>query len=290
MSNNSAASPRSGPRILEPARILYMDAQCIAVNKLCGEALEGAGAGMGDLPAMIERCLSENNVSLAEQFPATENFFADGRLSTPVAAHRLDVPVSGCSLFARTREALHFLNEAFAAALGGNETAAGAGADTAGASTAIEKRYWAIVEQPRAELPQSGNLLHWLEFDSKKNKSRAYDKRGPGRKKAALAYRTVGAGRNYLFLEIQLFTGRHHQIRCQFERMGLHIKGDLKYGARRSEVNGGIRLHARSLAFPRPAGGGRVSVQAEPPLMDNLWQAFTEQYDRFVSSVGGGVC
>jgi len=258
MSNNNAASPQTGERILEPSRILYMDARCVAVNKMCGEAVEGAGAGMGDLPAMIRRCLSENGLPRTEESGVDIN----ERLSVPVAVHRLDVPVTGCALFALTQSALIFLNGVFA----GNET------------TAVEKRYWAIIEKPHTEIPPSGDMIHWLSFDPKRNKSTAYDKPGPGRKKAALAYRIVGTGQHYLFLEIQLFTGRHHQIRGQFERMGLHIKGDLKYGARRSDANGGIRLHARSLAFPHPTDGHLVTVRAEPPLMDNLWQAFTEQY------------
>jgi 23S rRNA pseudouridine1911/1915/1917 synthase len=87
----------------------------------------------------------------------------------------------------------------------------------------------------------------------------------------------AGRGRDYLFLEIELVTGRHHQIRAQLERIGLHVKGDLKYGARRSEKNGGIRLHARSFSFPDMAGNGkRIAVQADPPLQDNLWQAFQQ--------------
>ena len=248
-----------------------MDAQCVVVNKLCGEAVEGAGAGMGDLPAMIRRCLSESGLPRPEE----SGVDISERLSVPIAVHRLDVPVTGCALFALTQSALVFLNGAFA----GKKTAA----DSAGTSAAVEKRYWAIIEKPRTEIPPSGEMIHWLLYDPKRNKSTAYNEPGPGRKKAALAYRIVGTGQHYLFLEIQLFTGRHHQIRSQFERMGLHIKGDLKYSARRSDANGGIRLHARSLAFPHPADGNIVTVRAEPPLMDNLWQAFTEQYHHHFS-------
>jgi len=242
-----------------------MDANCIAINKMCGEAVEGAGADMGDLPTMIQRCLGEN--ALAHPEESLADIDISGRLSVPVAVHRLDVPVTGCAVFALTQDALVLLNNAFAGKKSAAET-----------NAAVEKRYWAIIEKPSAEIPRAAKLTHWLLFDPKRNKSTAYDKPGPGRKKAALAYRVVGTGQHYLFLEIELLTGRHHQIRGQLERIGLHIKGDLKYGARRSEPNGGIRLHARSLAFPHPSDGGIVTVRAEPPLMDNLWQAFTEQY------------
>ena len=250
MPNNNAALPESERHILDQSRILYMDEQCIVVNKLCGEAVEGAGAGMGDLPLMLKCALKNTGICQPE----------------PVAVNRLDVPVSGCALFALTQEALVFLNKAFAESEGSK-----AGADSA----SVEKFYWAIIEKPSGEIPAAAQLTHWIEFDKKHNKSRAHDAQAPGRKKAMLEYRIIGSGNNYLFLEARLFTGRHHQIRCQFERMGLHIKGDLKYSARRSEPGGGIRLHARSLVFPNPSGSGRISVQAPPPVMDNLWQAFS---------------
>jgi 23S rRNA pseudouridine1911/1915/1917 synthase len=184
-----------------------------------------------------------------------------------VAAHRLDVPVSGCVVFARTRAALRFLNAAF----GGGD------------GKVAEKRYWAGVEQPQNDAPlqAAGELTHWIQFDPRRNRSVAFDEPGPGRKKAVLRYRLAGRGRDYLFLEIEPLTGRHHQIRAQLEKVGLHVKGDLKYGARRSEKNGGIRLHARLLSFPDPNGipsadGKRITVQADPPVRDNLWLAFEE--------------
>ena len=144
----------------------------------------------------------------------------------------------------------------------------------------MKKNYWAIVEQPHNEVLFADDathieLVHWIQFDSRRNKSIAFDQHQQGLKKAILRYRPVGKGQNYLFLEIELITGRHHQIRAQFEKIGLHIKGDLKYGARRSEPNGGIRLHARSLSFPHPSTQDkRITVQADPPILDNLWQAF----------------
>jgi len=239
------------------ARILHCDASCVIVNKIAGEAVEGAGKGMADLPKLLAAKLGAPNYP-----PAMPERDA---LQTPTAIHRIDVPVSGCAAFARTGAALRFLNDSFSD------------------GTAI-KNYWAIVEMPSnapflegaesANAAESVELIHWIQFDPKRNKSIAYNEPGPGRKKAVLRYRPVGKGERYLFLEIDLITGRHHQIRAQLERLGLHIKGDLKYGARRSEPAGGIRLHARSLSLPNPADSDkRITVQADPPLRDPLWQA-----------------
>ena len=230
--------------------MLYHDETCVVVNKLCGEAVEGAGKGMGDLPRMIGEALANK-----------ENAVFQNGLSLPVAVHRLDVPVTGCALFALTQEALVFLNTAFAKNENGVQS--------------VEKHYWAVIEKPQKQIPLTASLTHWVLFDAKKNKSYAFDEPGPGRKKALLEYQVIGEGQNYLFVDVKLITGRHHQIRCQFEKIGLHIKGDLKYSARRSEPQGGIRLHARSLAFPNPSGGDRICVTAEPPILDALWQAFT---------------
>jgi 23S rRNA pseudouridine1911/1915/1917 synthase len=240
------------------------------VNKAAGEAVEGAGKGMIDLPKLLAARMS--GLNLPPALPAED------ALALPTAVHRLDVPVSGCVVFARTGTALRFLNNAFR-----GET--------------IEKRYWAIVERPKDPcqwLQGEGlsaefvEITHWIQFDSRKNKSIAHDDRGRGRKKALLRCRLAGSGRDYLFLEVDLVTGRHHQIRAQFEKLGLHIKGDLKYGARRSERNGGIRLHARLLSFPCMAdssapGIRRITVQADPPIQDNLWQAFQSAVNRAIA-------
>jgi len=248
----------SGEQIIAP-RILYCDASCVVVNKIAGEAVEGAGKGMTDLPKLLAAELSAPNYPPA---------IAGDALPLPTAVHRIDVPVSGCAAFARTGAALRFLNAAFS------------GGATEGGD--VKKHYWAIVEpSPNAlfseNAAESIELVHWIQFDPRRNKSIAHDQPGPGRKKAILRCRPAGRGERYLFLEIELITGRHHQIRAQLERLGLRIKGDLKYGARRSEPAGGIRLHARLLSFPNPANSdNRITVQAEPPLRDNLWQAFAE--------------
>ena len=232
------------------SRILYCDDSCVVVNKIVGEAVEGAGAGMIDLPRLLADVLASD-----PRWP----LLGKDALALPTAAHRLDVPVTGCVVFARTGAALAGLNAAFT-------------------ENAVEKRYWGIVEPGNAAISENAELVHWIQFDAKRNKSIAHDKPGPGRKKAVLRYRQIGKGQHYLFFEIDLVTGRHHQIRAQFEKIGLHIKGDLKYGSRRSERAGGIRLHAQSLSFPDPQGSGkRITVQANPPLQDNLWQAFQAQ-------------
>jgi len=232
------------------SRILYCDASCVVVNKIAGEAVEGAGKGMADLPKLLA-------AELGAPYPPAP---VGDALPLPTAVHRLDVPVSGCAAFARTGAALRSLNTAFS-----GET--------------VKKHYWAIVEPSKDAFSENAvesvELVHWIQFDPRRNKSVAHEQPGPGRKKAVLRCRPAGRGERYLFLEIELITGRHHQIRAQLERLGLHIKGDLKYGARRSEPAGGIRLHARLLSFPNPANSDSVIiVQADPPLRDNLWQAF----------------
>jgi 23S rRNA pseudouridine1911/1915/1917 synthase len=253
------------------SRILYLSGACAVVNKLSGEAVEGAGPGMGDLPRLLAAGL-------------TANSNVPDKLSLPTAVHRLDVPVTGCAVFALTHPALRFLNAVFS-----RDTAFAAEESDEPPVPAVEKQYWAILETPpnAVTIPAAATLRHWVRFDSRQNKSIAYDTPGPGRKTAVLRYRLIGRGRNYLFLAIALLTGRHHQIRAQLARLGLHIKGDLKYGARRSEKEGGIRLHARSLSFPGPSGGGeRISVVAEPPLRDNLWTAFEESFNTSAAESG----
>ncbi|MDR0629604.1 MAG: RNA pseudouridine synthase [Treponema sp.] len=229
---------------IETARILYLNEACVVINKNPGEAVQGAEKGMRDLPRLLR-----------EQLQGTPK----SRRFLPIAVHRLDVPVSGCCLFARTPQALTFLNAQFA-------------------QGACEKRYWGILEKPSPALgvPETGEAVHWIKTDGKRNKSIAYDEPGPERKQGILRYRIIGYGDHYLFMEITLITGRHHQIRAQLARLGLHIKGDLKYGARRSEKCGGIRLHAYSLGFPHPSEkGAMLRLTALPPFQDRLWNCFS---------------
>ncbi len=232
--------------------VLYESDACIVLNKRCGEAMEGASGSASDLAGL-----------LAQAYGTRCN--RDGKPFPPTAVHRLDVPVTGCALFGRTPQALAFLNETFSRGL-------------------ARKVYWAIVEKPENSAPAlspQGELVHWIAVDSKHNKSYAHTEEAPDRKQAVLRYRLAGEGEHYLFMEIELITGRHHQIRAQLAAIGLHIKGDLKYGSHRSEKNGGIRLHARSLAFPDPlsseqdpAKGPYIQVVAPIINPDRLWQDF----------------
>ncbi|MDR0585748.1 MAG: RNA pseudouridine synthase [Treponema sp.] len=230
-------------------RVLFINDDIIVVNKRAGEAMEGAGRGMVDLPKLLN-----------ERYGVKKS---KGGEFAPTAVHRLDVPVSGCALFARTPKALAFLNNVFSRNVyqGGR----------------AEKYYWAVVEKTKetGNLAETGELVHWIQTNTKKNKSSAYDKRTAIRKEGILRYRIKGIGKKYIFIEVELVTGRHHQIRAQFAALGLRIKGDLKYGAARSEKDGGIRLHARSLYFPDPSVPGNfIHVAADPPVMDILWESF----------------
>ncbi|GHU54459.1 hypothetical protein FACS189442_0710 [Spirochaetia bacterium] len=227
---------------------------------------------MCDLPRMLLKTLAVGKDFKGKDF-------------LPAAVHRLDVPVSGCTLFARTPGALAFLNAKFHGASEAALRGADSGTDEAvhAKAAAVEKIYWAIVELPLPgkEPGEAGEWRHWIKAGTGENKSVAYDEEGPGRKQGLLRYRIVGTGDHYLFLEINLLTGRHHQIRAQLARMGLRIKGDLKYGAKRSERGGGIRLHGYSLAFPDPAAPDElIRVQALPPLRDPLWAAFEAAHEK----------
>jgi len=224
-------------------RILYQSAACVVVNKLKGEAVEGASGGMVNLQKELSALLP-SNTALVE------------------AVQRLDVPVTGCALFALTKDALVFLNDVFA------------GKDV----STVEKHYWAIAEKPSRPISENvisgAEIVHWIETNTQKNKSFAYNEKAPQRKKASLRCKKIGEGENYLFLGIELLSGRHHQIRAQLAKEGLYIKGDLKYGAKRSEKGGGIRLHARSLSFPDPLNKNKIiRVTADPPEPDNLWRS-----------------
>jgi len=217
--------------------IIYEDNHIIAVNKNCHEIVQSDKTGDIPLSDMLRAWLKE-------RYAKPGNVF----IGVP---HRLDRPVTGAVLFAKTSKALVRLNEMFRRG-------------------EIRKTYWAIVKNrpPEAE----GELTHWLVRDEKLNKSRAYDSEKPDSKQAALHYRLVSQSDRYYLLEIELKTGRHHQIRAQLAKIGCAIKGDLKYGAERSNPDGGISLHARSLRFVHPISKQEVEIIAGTPD-DNLWQA-----------------
>lgn len=170
------------------------------------------------------------------------------------AVHRIDRPVSGVVVFARTSKALARLNEQFR-------------------SKEIKKTYWALVKN-RPEI-ESGTLENYIRRDAKKNKSFVCQKEAKDAKLARLSYTLIASSEKYHLLEIDLHTGRHHQIRCQLAHMGCPIKGDLKYGAERSNKDGGISLHARSVEFTHPVTKEPIKITAPVPE-DNLWKALSE--------------
>ena len=166
--------------------------------------------------------------------------------------HRLDRPVSGLVVFAKTSKALARLNEMFR-------------------NSEVKKTYWAIVKQRPPQ--DEGELVNYLVRNEKQNKSYAYDKEVKNSKKAVLHYRLIGHSQNYFLLEVDLKTGRHHQIRCQLAKMGCPIKGDLKYGFARSNPDGSISLHAHRVKFVHPVSKELIDVTAPLPP-GNLWNGF----------------
>ena len=169
--------------------------------------------------------------------------------------HRIDRPVSGAVLFAKSSKALTRLNEMLR-------------------QGRIRKSYWALTEQTPS--PEEGELHHYIVRDARNNRSRAYDAPKPESKEALLRYRTLGRGTHYTLVEVELLTGRHHQIRAQLAKIGCPIRGDLKYGARRSNPDGGISLHSRRVAFEHPVRHEELVVTAPVPAGDNLWRYFEE--------------
>lgn len=219
--------------------VLYEDNHIIIVNKQSGEIVQGDKTGDRPLSELVKDYLKEK-------------YHKPGAVFLGVT-HRLDRPVSGLVVFARTSKALTRLNKMFA-------------------EGQVHKTYWAITPLTHRE-GEGESLTHWLVRNEKQNKSYAYDHEVPGSKKAVLSYRVIGHSNRYQLLEIQLMTGRHHQIRCQLAAIGMPIKGDLKYGAPRSNPDGSISLLSRRVAFTHPVSGAQISVEA--PLPDDpLWQAF----------------
>lgn len=223
--------------------IIYEDNHIIALNKAVSEIVQGDKTGDKPLVEQLKEYLKE-------VYAKPGNVFCG-------VVHRLDRPVSGVVLFAKTSKALARLNEMLR-------------------KQEIQKKYWAIVANPPAE-PEA-TLNNHLVRNPKQNKSYAYDSEKPNSKLASLSYKTIARSDRYTLLEVELHTGRHHQIRCQLAHAGCPIKGDLKYGAKRSNPDGGISLHARSVEFVHPVSKENIRIVAEPPA-DNLWQAITNELE-----------
>ena len=236
MVSNSSSNRTSQHDLL----VLHEDNHTIVVNKRPSDIVQGDKTG--DLP------LSEViKAYLKEKFNKPGNVFCG-------VVHRLDRPTSGALVFARTSKALSRLNEQFR-------------------EKSTQKVYWAVVEKMPAQ--KSGRLSHYLKKNEKQNKSYAYEKDIAGAKHAVLNYKWLASSDKYHLLEVELETGRHHQIRCQLSTMGCIIKGDVKYGSRRSNKDGSIHLHARKLEFIHPTTKEPVSVIA-PVHKESLWNYFEE--------------
>ncbi len=217
--------------------VLHEDNHLIVINKRPGDIVQGDKTGDIPLSEVVKQALKEK-------------YNKPGNVYLGVV-HRLDRPTSGIVLFAKTSKALPRLNKMFS-------------------EGKPKKTYWAVVK--KAPENEHGVLTHWLVRNPKQNKSYAYKKEIQNSKKAVLEYRILKKMDNYFLLEIDLQTGRHHQIRAQLATMGCFIKGDLKYGADRSNKNGGIHLHARSLELEHPIKKEMLTFVANPPN-DAIWNA-----------------
>jgi len=219
-------------------QVVYEDNHIIIVSKRVGEIVQGDRTGDRTLADDVKQyikttCDKRGNVFLG-------------------VVHRLDRPVSGLVLFARTSKALTRMNEMFR-------------------HGDVHKTYWAITRN--CPQTQEGTLTHWIVRNERLNKSFAYDEERPDAKKAMLKYKVIGHSDNYTLIEVTLLTGRHHQIRCQLAHIGCPIKGDLKYGAPRSNADGGISLLSRRIRFVHPVS--KVPIDVTAPLPDHdLWQCF----------------
>lgn len=221
----------------ETLQVLYEDNHLIIVNKRAGDITQGDKTGDAPLSDIIKEYIKDKYNKPGNVFLGT--------------VHRLDRPTSGVVIYARTSKALERLNKMLK-------------------DKEIQKTYWAIVKnQPQKE---QDSLINFLKKNPKNNKSFAYSKEIPGSKKAILHYKVLKKLDSYSLLEINLETGRHHQIRVQLSNIGSPIKGDLKYGFNRSNKDGSIHLHARKVEFIHPVSKELIKVTASTPK-DSIWDA-----------------
>ena len=218
--------------------ILFEDNHLLIVNKSCGEIVQEDPSGDISLEMKAKDYLKKKYDKSGEVFLGV--------------VHRIDRPVSGIVIFARTTKAQLRLNKMFQEKL-------------------IRKTYWALIKNPPPA--ETGTLTHYIVRNTKKNRSYARPDECAGSKKAVLHYRHIASSDCYHLLEIDLETGRHHQIRCQLAAIGCPVRGDLKYGYPRSNPNGGISLHARRIQFTHPVTNEEIDLIAPLPD-DSLWKIF----------------
>ncbi|MDB4710881.1 RNA pseudouridine synthase [Flavobacteriales bacterium] len=218
--------------------VLYEDNHLIAVRKVAGDIVQADKTGDPTLTDAVKEYIKKKYNKPNDVFLGV--------------IHRIDRPVGGVVIFARTSKALERMNKLFL-------------------EKQVAKTYWAVVEQkPPLE---EGNLLNWLKKNQEQNKSRAYNKLVKGSKECELDYLLKGRSKNYYYLEITPKTGRHHQIRVQLSHIGCKIKGDVKYGANRTNRDGSIHLFARKISFIHPVKKEKIIIKAKPPK-DSLWDEF----------------
>ena len=218
-------------------QVLYEDNHIIIVNKESGEIVQGDKTGDVPLSDIVKQYIKETHAKPGAVFLGV--------------VHRLDRPVSGVVVFAKTSKALTRLNNMFR-------------------DGEIHKTYWALCSNRPEKI--EGELDNWLVRNEKQNRSYVYDKEKPNAKRARLHYQVIGATDRYTLIEVHLMTGRHHQIRSQLAHIGCPIKGDLKYGAKRSNPDGSISLLARRVEFIHPVSKEKIIVEAPLPN-DNIWKS-----------------
>jgi 23S rRNA pseudouridine1911/1915/1917 synthase len=223
-------------------RILFEDNHLIVINKLPSEIVQGDKTGDQPLSDLVKKYIKEKYNKPGEVFLGV--------------VHRIDRPVGGAVIFARTSKALSRMNELIK-------------------QRKVKKTYWAIVKNkpPKNE----GELIHYLRRDQKKNKSFVYEKKVENSKEAKMTFKVIGKSNDYYLIQVNLITGRHHQIRAQLSKIGSPIKGDLKYGFNRSNKDASISLHARSIEFVHPVKKENITIMANPPE-DILWNFFLKDF------------
>ena len=220
-------------------KVLYEDNHIIIVNKRSGDIVQGDKTGDKPLSDVVKDFIKD-------KYNKAGNVYLG-------VVHRLDRPTTGIVVFAKTSKALPRLNKLFS-------------------EKKVNKTYWAVVkEKPQKE---KDTLIHWLKKNPRNNKSTAYKHEVKDSKKAILHYEVIKILNNYSLLQVNLETGRHHQIRCQLASIGSPIKGDLKYGFDRSNKNASIHLHARNIEFIHPVSKKQITVVAATP-QDSIWDACT---------------
>lgn len=225
----------------DDSQIVYEDNHMLVINKKAGQLVQGDKTGDLSLLELIKDLIKKRDEKPGNVFLGL--------------VHRIDRPTSGLVIYAKTSKALSRLTQMVK-------------------NREVKKTYWAIVSKEM--IPNSQRLIHYLKKNEKNNKAIVYPKATEGAKESILTYNLIKTLDNYLLLEVDLETGRHHQIRAQLSKIGIPIKGDLKYGAPRSNSDGGISLHARKLEFVHPVTKENIQIIAPVPQNDAVWKACEE--------------